>query len=232
MKSNDLLDKLWKGEVDCNQCGIRDLVLFSHLTSEDFNHIHSPITDHHLGQSESIYAEGEAGAFIYTIRSGLVKLEVMRPSGGPKIVRLLTKGDVTGLEVLVEEHYHHTAVVLEPCDLCKIPVEVVHDLQAHNMTLCRDLMERWGRSVHSADQWLAELNTGQARQRVTQFIDYLVDNSESAPDFILPSRDDMSSILSLTKETVSRIIADLKREGQLTDYGHGVHEANTRVLPK
>jgi len=230
MKSNTLLKKVWNDEVDCNQCGIRDLVLFAHLTKEDFNHIHTPITDHQLKQSETIYAQEDAGQYIYTIRSGIVKLQVLQPDGDIRIVRLLRKGDVTGLEALTGGRYRHTALVLEPCDLCKIPVQVIRNLQMHSQVLCQDLMERWDRSVHHADEWLVKLNTGQARKRVIQFINYLIDNSETAPEFILPSRDDMSSILSLTKETVSRIIADLKRDGLLFSYGGGVHEAEIHKI--
>lgn len=214
----------WSDGVDCNKCIIKKHVLFAHLTSEDLNQIHLPITDIELPLSEHLYSEGELGKYIYTIRSGLIKLEIKQANHSQKIVRLLSQGDITGLETLIGKKYHHTATVLEPCKVCKIPVEVIHNLQPHSKVLCEDIMERWDRSVCNADEWLAKLNTGKAKQRVLQFIVYLIKNSATAPEFALPSRNDMSSILGLTPETVSRIIADLKREDIIYYYGNGIYE--------
>lgn len=226
MDKKVILNKDWNSEVNCNRCRIKDLVLFAHLTADDFNHIHSPITNIEFSPSEKLYSEGRAGKHIYTIRSGLVKLETKQPDGNLRIVRLLTQGDVTGLETITGESYHHTATALKSIEVCKIPEEVIHSLQAHSQILCRDIMDRWSKSVHQADEWLAKLNTGPARQRVDELINYLIENSETAPEFFLPSRDDIASILGLTRETVSRAIADMKRDGRISSYGHGIYERN------
>ena len=226
MDKKVLLNKVWNGEVKCDRCRIKELVLFAHLTPDDFNHIHSPITDIEFTPSEKLYSEGKSGKHIYTIRSGLVKLEIKQPDGNHRLVRLLTQGDVTGLETIIGEPYHHTATALKTAEVCKIPEDVIHNLQAHSPVLCGDVMERWSKSVHQADEWLAKLNTGPARQRVDELINYLIENSETAPEFFLPSRDDIASILGLTRETVSRAIADVKRDGRISSYGHGIYESN------
>ena len=226
MDKKVLLNKVWNGEVNCDRCRIKELVLFAHLTPEDFNHIHTPIMDVEFSPSEKLYSEGKPGKHIYTIRSGLVKLETKQPDGNHRVVRLLTQGDVTGLEAIIEEPYHHTATALKNAEVCKIPVDVIHNLQTHSQILCSDIMDRWSKSVRQADEWLAKLNTGPARQRVDELINYLIENSETAPEFFLPSRDDIASILGLTRETVSRAIADMKRDGRISSYGHGIYERN------
>lgn len=225
---DELLERLWNGTVDCQNCKIRDLVLFSHLKVDDFNHIHKPINDIAFQQGDYLYREGERGKYIYTVRSGMVKLETSTLDGECKIVRLLKMGDVIGLEVILGKPYQHNAIMLEPGDTCRIPVEVVKNLQRHSDELCNGLMERWQKALDSADCWLSKLHSGQARQRVSQLITYLEENSVNRPEFFLPSREDMSAILALTKETVSRIVADMRRDGELIAHGGGAFEAKLK----
>jgi len=227
LQNNDLLERVWGGTVDCSRCKIRELVLFSQLSEDDFNHIHQPIHDFDYQQGSSLYREGEKGEYIYTIRSGMLKLESSLPDGTTKIVRLLNMGDVTGLEAIVGESYSHSAVALESGEICRIPVEVIHNLQKQSPGLCNELMIRWNKALTLADEWLVDLHSGPARRRVTRLVSYVESNSPHASEFLLPSRDDMSSILGLTKETVSRLVAELKRDGVLLDLGNGFFEKKT-----
>ncbi len=230
MNQNYLLEKIRNNSVDCSQCNIRQLVLFSHLREEDFEHIHQPIKDVRFQQGHAVYREREQDEFIYTIRSGLVKLVKTTSDGESRIVRLLRVGDVIGLEALLGKPYQHTAMMLEPGEVCRIPVSVVKNLQRHSEALCDGLMQRWQKALDQADEWLTRLNTGQARQRVIAFIHFLESNSVDQPEFMLPSREDISAILGLTRETVSRIIASMKRDGELVDLGAGSFEANIKKV--
>jgi CRP-like cAMP-binding protein len=63
-----------------------------------------------------IYAPGaticdgaEAAAALLTIRSGLVKLTQLLPDGAQRIVQLLGKSDILGLEAMLVDTYQHTA---------------------------------------------------------------------------------------------------------------------------
>jgi len=224
LRNNDLLERVWGGTVNCSSCKIRELVLFSQLSEDDFNHIHQPIHDFDYQQGSSLYHEGEQGKYIYTIRSGMVKLEAGLPDGTTKIVRLLQMGDVIGLEAVIGESYNHSAIALESGEICRIPVEVIQNLQEHSPRLCNELMVRWNKALTLADEWLIDLHSGHARRRVTRLIDYVENNSPHASEFLLPSRADMSSILGLTKETISRLVAELKRDGFLLDLGNGSFE--------
>ncbi|TNF98516.1 MAG: cyclic nucleotide-binding domain-containing protein [Gammaproteobacteria bacterium] len=223
----DLVTQKGGEEADCCHCPIKDNVLCGNLAAAGVKQ-KLPITNLAFSQSEKIYREGKTDDFIYTIRSGLVKMEVVLPDGTQKIVRMLNKSNVFGLESLISKPYRHTATALYNCEICKIPVALIQEMQTHSAALSYNLMLLWDRTVGHADEWLAKLNTGPARRRVIHFIDFLVSNSETPPEFILPSREDMSSILGITKETVSRVIADLKRDGDIVFYGHGIYERNSR----
>jgi len=99
---------------------------------------------------------------MFTIRSGVLKLVQYLPDGSQRIVRLVRTTDIVGLEAMLEQHYQHDAVVLQPTEVCSLPVVVVNTLSRDNPALHRELFNRWQRALQEADAWITELSTGSA----------------------------------------------------------------------
>jgi CRP-like cAMP-binding protein len=91
----------------------------------------------------------------------------------------------------------------------------MHQLGANSPRLHRKLMEKWQSALKLADDWLAELNFGTARQRVLHFIQKMHDVSEDGT-VTLFGRDDMGSMMDLKLETVSREVTAMVRAGVMT----------------
>ena len=72
-------------------------------------------------------------------------------------------------------------------------------------------MQKWQQALKGADDWLADLNFGTARQRVSKFILKMrhVDLPDQSSMF---SREDMGAMMDLKLETVSREVSGLVRE--------------------
>ncbi len=208
----------WSGQADCRQCALRDSVLFAGLKESDFEKIHQPIDQFVLQPGQALYHAGETGDRLYTIRSGVIKLVQYLPDGAQRIVRLVKTADVVGLEALVDKPYEHDAVVLQPTEVCCLPVRTVQLLGEENPQLHMELLHRWQRALSEADAWLTELSTGPARERVARLLLRLVRDLE-APECTLFGREDLGAMLGITTETASRTIAEFKRKGILTDLG-------------
>lgn len=211
MRVNRIIEA-WKGPSECAACGIRHLALFCDLQEQDFVHLHQPIEDQEFSAGETLYGVGDPGQAVFTVRSGLIKLIQYLPNGDQRIVRLLRQGDATGLEALLGQDYKHAAVFLQPGMVCRIPCDVVHRLNATTPRLYRQLMIRWERSVTQADEWLTKLSTGTARNRVARLLLFLAAHREDRTCRLF-SREDLAAMLGLTTETVSRVIAEFRREG-------------------
>lgn len=194
---------------------MRQLVLFSDLQHNDFRLIHEPIDDLHFDAGDSLFRAGDSARHVYTIRGGLVKLELILRDGTSRIVRLLRQGDVAGLEALTDSPYAQDAVALEPVDVCRIPSATVNRLNEETPRLHRQLTRRWQEAVHDADAWLTDLMSGSARMRVLRLLRHLAGLAD-AQRFYLPSREDIGAMLAITTETASRIVAELRRNGVLT----------------
>lgn len=209
-------NEAWTGVANCRDCAIRRSVLFAGLDEADFDAIHSPIDQISYPPGSVIYSADDPAGSILTIRSGLVKLTQFLPDGAQRIVRLLRTTDVIGLEALLTDHYEHTAVALHQTEVCRIPREVVRELSSRKPQLFHEIMARWHRALSDADRWITEFNTGPARARVARLLLWIAERGDGERCRLF-SREDLGAVLGLTTETASRVMAELKRQGYISE---------------
>jgi len=205
------IESAWKGTSDCRSCGVRDLVLFADLNEDDFSLIHAPIDDMAFPLGGLIYSEGDKAIGVFTLRQGMVKLVRSTTDGRERIVRVLRAGDVGGIEALATGHFDSEAVALNDVKVCRIPLSVMHNLSTKSPRLHNRLMQKWHQALKGADDWLADLNFGTARQRVAKFI-LKMRHAEIPDQTSLFSREDMGAMMDLKLETVSREVSSMVRE--------------------
>lgn len=208
------VDTAWRGTSDCRNCGIREMVLFADLNEQDFGEIHTPIDDMVFGANSVIYSEGQAAVGVFTLRKGMVKLVRSTADGRERIVRVLRPGDVIGLEALATARFDSEAIALVEAHVCRIPLSVLHHLSCHSPRLHKRLMQKWQQALRDADDWLADLNFGSARQRVAALALKMRDPHQPDNTSFF-ARDDMGAMLDIKLETVSREISALVRDGAL-----------------
>lgn len=209
-------NEAWTGLADCRNCAIRHSVLFAGLKEDDFERFHRPVDQSWFGAGTTIYSTGDPAEALFTIRSGLVKLTQFLPDGTQRIVRLLGKTDLVGLEALIEPEYPHTVTTLQNTEVCRLPVSIVRQLSQSNAQLYHELMARWHKALSNADRWITEFSTGAARDRVARLLLWLCER-EGGESCDLFSREDLGAILGLTTETASRTMAELKRKGYISE---------------
>jgi CRP-like cAMP-binding protein len=205
------LKQAWQGVANCSQCAIRNSVLFAGLTERDFETLHKPIDQFQLKAGSKIYGAGDKAEYMYTIRSGLVKLVQYLPDGTQRIVRLLRTSDVIGLEAVLDPAYKHDAITLHETEVCRYPSSAAQELSKSNPELHKELMKRWQRALDEADAWVTELSTGSSKQRVSRLL-LMLAKGNPANTCTLFGREDMGAMLGITTETASRTIAEFKRQ--------------------
>jgi CRP-like cAMP-binding protein len=206
----------WQGTDYCRTCSIRQSALFQGLTESDFERIHAKIDQRDFKPGEVIFSAGNTGLDMFTVRVGLVKLVQYLPDGSQRIVRLLRSTDVMGLESMLGQPYHHHAVALLPTEVCSYPAASVKTLSLENPHLYESLLKHWQRALDDADKSLTQLSTGTARQRIARLLIHLASDDAKAECYLF-NREDVGSMLAITTETASRIIADFKRKGLITE---------------
>jgi len=206
-----VINQAWNGAENCQLCPIRDLVLFADLKQDDFHLLHLPINDLELEAGAILYEQKDRIDYVYTIRSGLIKLVRYLPNGNYRIIRLLRQGDLAGIEALNGSAYLHHAIVMQEASVCRIPVKNIEQLNGKTPHLYNQLTARWQKVQSDADVWLADFTMGSSKCRMASLLIYLA-KGRAEESFFLPSRADIGALLSITTETASRVIAEFKRE--------------------
>lgn len=213
------LTEAWTNVVNCFNCNIDRSALVIGFKDRNCNDIHRPFDRHNYPAGAPIYKAGENGVSLFTIRKGLVKLSCDLPDGGQRIVRLSRASDVLGLECLATDAYLHTAVALQPTEVCRLPTSCVKRSLMSDQRVFHMLMTHWCRTLCDAERWITELSTGTARERVIRLLLWLSEN-EGGGSCTLFSREDLGAVLGLTTETASWVMAELKRQGLINEYSH------------
>src|SRR5574340_324751 len=92
MKAN-CINPEWHGRAKCSACDIRNSVLFSGLTTVELDAILQPIDNLHVPQSAVLYDQYGAAPYVYTVRSGMLKLRVDLPNGGQRAPHVSQQAD-------------------------------------------------------------------------------------------------------------------------------------------
>ena len=232
LKRSYCTDAAWLGRSDCKHCSIRHLMLFSGLPDSAFE-VHLAPVDHFLFPAgTTLFREGEEGGAVFSIRRGITKLLALTSDGNQRIVRLHGTGMSVGLELLQSgEHYHHTAVAVTEIDACRIPVSTVEKLEEEFPELCRQVRQRLQSQLDRADEWIVELGTGPARKRIAHLMLLMIEySSEPENEIALLSGNDIGAIIGASPETVSRIMADMKRNGILRKKTNGLYLGDAQAL--
>lgn len=195
----------------CSQVSLDDLLAF-----------HTPIDDLVFQPGAVIYNTGAAAAAVHCVRLGAIKLVRFDAGGCQRIVRILKKNDVAGLESVFAEGYGHTAIAISEVHTCRIPMGHFHQFISEHPALQLRLLEKSQEALREADAWLSDLvsNTVTARVRLVRLLLRLrVGDSDRLHRLSLA---DMGAILGLTPETVSRILGELIRDEVLAKVGKGM----------
>ena len=101
------------------------------------------------------------------------------PDGKERIIRLMKATESIGLERTLGRPYGHTAIALQPVTACRIPIDVLQQLDEEKPQFYRQLMERWATTSFQADDYIMMLLSGTVKQRVVHLIQWLTEYTES-----------------------------------------------------
>ena len=207
----------WQGNSDCLSCSIRSSALFAELNEEDFAKIHLPIDDLRHEANSEIYSQGALASHLFTLREGYIKLLHLNLDGSSRIVRLVTPGDLFGMEALLGEQYSHSAAALTNIHLCRIPKDIISNLGEQSPRLHRQIVKKWGEALSQAESWFSEINTGRIEVRLARFFLKLAKPSGVSAIAPVFKREDMGLMMDVKLETISRALASMAEQGLISN---------------
>ena len=97
--------------------------------------------------------------------------------------------------------------------------------------ICQQIRRRLQLQLDRADQWIVELGTGSAKKRVARLLQMMTEYAGGpGGELTLPAGADIGALIGASPETVSRVMADLKRNRVLTRHENRHYHCDTAVL--
>ncbi len=181
-------------------------------TNADLNPIETPIQTLRFQRKQSLYHNGDPAQSIFRVRDGLIRITRMTPEGRILTVRHVMPGDFFGEEAFMSGKREEIAEALTSAQIEAIDPKLVNysDLLTITQSLSKQMQRLMDYEYH--------LQTGDLRQRVSRYLLKLSETPLTIRDeferpIVSATHELLAEGTASTRESVSKIITDLRNEG-------------------
>lgn len=188
----------------------------------------------HFKKGESIFLEGEKVEGIYFLNSGKVKVHKQWNEEKQLIIRFVKEGDVLGHRGFGNSNiYPVSATALEPTTVCFFTYDFFLASLKTNHELTFDLLMFYSAELENAEQRMRDLVHMDTRGKIADALLMLKNHfgcdKEGNIEMKL-TRQDLSSFVGATYETVFKIINELVRDKMISVKGKEIKIVNEKKL--
>ncbi|MDA8234908.1 MAG: Crp/Fnr family transcriptional regulator [Clostridia bacterium] len=201
---------------------LKTIPLFIDLKEEELSKIAGLVKIRNYKKNMIIFMEGEPGDGLHFVKSGRVKIAKSSEDGREQILHFLQEGDIFAEVVLFDGGpYPATAEVLEDAQIGIIRNQDLDKLIKENSDIALRLLKVMAKKLRLAQMAIKELALRDTFGRVVGILLKLVrEYGEPGPEgtvIRLPlSRQELANYVGTTRETVTRILGDLKKSKVIT----------------
>lgn len=191
--------------------------LFRDLPYEDLQAISQLARVRNYKKNMIIFMEGEPGEALYFVISGKVKVSMITKDGREQILHILQHGDVFAEVVLIDRGpYPASAEMIETGQIGMLMNDDIEEAIRKNPDLALKILKIMSKRLRLAQIQVRDLALKDTYGRLASMLLMLAkDHGEEIPEGIkidLPlSRQELANLIGTTRETVTRILGDLKK---------------------
>lgn len=199
---------------------IRKIPVFSMLNEETLEQIASIVAERLYKKNMIIFFEGEPGEAVYFVIKGKVKIYKTNADGKEQIIHIMQSGDVFAESVLFTGlAYPASAEVIEDSTIGVLRCDDLENLIKKNGNLAVAIINFMGRRLQFVSGQIKNLGLRDAMGRVVDVIINMAERGRETPagirvEFRIP-RQEFASMAGTTRETATRALSALQREGSI-----------------
>lgn len=199
---------------------LRQHYLFSGLNEDEFAALMTHVSRIEIDRGHVLFGQGERAGHFYYVEAGQLELNLLAPTGQKKVLEIVGP-DRTFAEAVAfmrGRKYPVSCQALTDAVLFRIPNEQYVGLISADPDACIRLLGDISQHLHARVREIERLTVQNARDRLVSYLlDHVVeaDEDEATIRLELP-RHIIASRLSITPETLSRLLRNLVDEGVLT----------------
>jgi CRP-like cAMP-binding protein len=210
MKSSEAVDTL------------RAIPLFASVSDEDLEQVASHLIERRFPRNTTIVEEGLAGDYMYVIREGRVKVTKLSEDGREKILEFLDAGAFFGEMALLDRAPRIASVkTLKPVRLLALSRTDFLNLLRKSPDLALAVIQELCKRLRTVDDQASALSFQRVKDRTKGLLQRLARDPHEGGVCVTPplTHQQMADMIGTSRETVTRVVKELKQEGWLRQEG-------------
>jgi CRP-like cAMP-binding protein len=199
--------------TDCEKCDSKSKGFMCSTSDEISDKISNFKSDFNFKAGECIFRAGDKPLGLFSVRSGVVKLEALSEDGDAHTLSLVGPGGMLGYRTFFNgESYKQSAIALENTEICFLPRKEVLELFNCHPELGLKMVNQLSFDLERADtKWVDQIDKG-APARVADALLFLNEKFSGSSW----TRKEIAEWAGTTTETVIRTLALFEKEGIIT----------------
>lgn len=220
----------------CDKCAFETGSIFKHLSPEEVDMINFEKEFRQYKRGEILYNEGSRISGFFCIHSGIIKVFKTGLDGKEQIIRFAKHGEIIAYRsVLSNELACTSARVIEDCNVCFIPSEILISLVRSNSTFAHELLKLACHELGEANSFITDIAQKTVRERLAEILLLLVNDFGLDDQNYLQialTREELANIVGTATESVIRLLSEFKNDGLLELQGRKIKILSSKGLEK
>ena len=220
----------------CDKCSAETGAIFRHLTPDEVILINFQKDFRQYKRGEILYNEGSRISGFYCMHSGIIKIFKTGFDGKEQIIRFAKPGDIIAYRsVLSNEPACTTAKVIEDCQVCFIPSDILISFVKTNSVYAHELLKLACHELGEANSFITDIAQKTVRERLAEILLLLVDDFGLDDQNYLKislTREELANIVGTATESVIRLLSEFKSDKLVELNGRKIMILNKKGLFK
>jgi CRP/FNR family transcriptional regulator len=200
-----------------NNCQYCEAKLYAGLSGKQVKELDGRLGLCRSGPRQILFRAGDPSKYLYVVREGQLKLTRTDIDGHEHLLNLVGPGYFLGFDAIGNSSHSYSAETLTPTVFCRIKHDDIVWLLAEAPKVSLNILLAVNEQLAQARNMIRALGQKTAIEKVAALLLSLYPPSAKGGNgkvgALHLSRQEMAQILGLTVETVSRIMAELRRKG-------------------
>jgi len=201
----------------CSNCPVLKTSMFGNMSSDQIQALGCVFRPARYRRNQILFFEGGSAQHLFALHNGLVKIVKTLENGKQRITGVLFPGELFGLESLTDLAYPLTAVALRDCEICAAPREDFATYLRTNPDIAIGMVRFLVGELERVRTQVTDMSFKDARMKLATFLLSVVSTNGHGDNgqvtLTLPlSRQEISEVLELSPETISRTLSAFRRE--------------------
>ena len=203
---------------NCTDCSVRAERLFCNMSQSSIEALDSVKFTGVYPKGSLLFVEGEQPRGVFILCSGRAKLTTSSTEGKTLIVKVAEPGEVLGASsTILGRPYEVSAETIEPAQLNFIKRDDFIKFLTANAEACMHTAQQLSEKYHSAQREIRSLGLSQttSEKLAKLLLNWCQHGGDDTPRGIrikvLLTHEEIAQMVGTTRETVTRLLSDLKR---------------------